>query len=136
MTMIRCCWSAHAACPSTGSQSAGESSRAIDRSSAATGELREELGLSVAREALRFELSTPYDFGQGEVRFFTARLPRASELVPNLEEIEERRWFTVSAALELPAFPATQLFLRYLSEQLERRSPSASRSNGNGFHLP
>jgi 8-oxo-dGTP pyrophosphatase MutT (NUDIX family) len=85
-------------------------------------ELREELKLELAHEALRFEISTPYDFGQGWVHFFSARLPRprVHELVPNDREIVQRRWFELSAALELPAFPATQRFLRHLSDRLER----------------
>jgi 8-oxo-dGTP pyrophosphatase MutT (NUDIX family) len=99
---------------------------------AATRELREELGLSLAHEALRFELSTPYDFGQGEVRFFTARLPRVYELAPNPDEIEECRRFSLSAALELPAYPATQRFLRHLQDRLQTGSRHASRSSANG----
>ncbi len=75
---------------------------------AATRELREELGLDLAREALRFELRTPYDFGQGEVQFFSARLPRprVHELAPNQDEIEELCWSPLAAALELPGNPA------------------------------
>jgi 8-oxo-dGTP pyrophosphatase MutT (NUDIX family) len=63
-------------------------------------ERREELKLELAHEALRFEISTPYDFGQGRVH--------------------QRHWFELPAALELPAFPATQRFLRHLNDRLER----------------
>jgi 8-oxo-dGTP pyrophosphatase MutT (NUDIX family) len=87
---------------------------------AAARELREELGLDLAPEALRYEFRASYDFGDGEVRFFSARLPRprVRQLVPNLEEIEELCWSSLAAALELPAFPATRRFLEYLSHRL------------------
>ena len=98
---------------------------------AAARELREELGVILSRDALRFELSTSYDFGQGEVRFFSARLPGTCELVPNRAEIEELCWSKVSAALQLPAFPATQKFLRHLNQRLGGGSPRTGRSNGS-----
>jgi 8-oxo-dGTP pyrophosphatase MutT (NUDIX family) len=84
---------------------------------AAARELREELGLDLPLDALSPRLARPYDFGQGQVYFFVARLPETAELAPN-GEIVEMCWAEVSDARNLQSYPATSDFLESLSEEL------------------
>ena len=94
---------------------------------AAARELREELGLELSPDALSLRLARPYDFGQGQVYFFVARLPDTAELAPNQEEIVEMCWAEASEVRKLQSYPATSDFLETLSREL------AAPASGDGL---
>ncbi len=75
-------------------------------------ELREESGLSLSPESLTFVLETPYDFGEGKVHFFEAMIPSDAAFTLNEQEIAEMRWMSLSEALSVPVFPATDACLK------------------------
>lgn len=77
-------------------------------------ELREEVGLELDPADLRFEIAAPYDFGQGEVTFFSARMPNDAQLRFNERELADWGWYSVAQALNLPTFPATRAFFEHL----------------------
>ena len=97
-------------------QPIGGGVKAHDRSAeeALVRELREEVGISIDPCELRFELSTPYDFGEGTVVFFTVRVPEDVALDFDETELAEWGWFSVDEALQLPSFPASQKFFEHL----------------------
>lgn len=77
-------------------------------------ELREEVGLTINRSDLAFELTTPYDFGKGTVSFFTASLPPGSELKYDEGELTDWAWYNLCQSLSLQMFPATRTFINHL----------------------
>jgi 8-oxo-dGTP pyrophosphatase MutT (NUDIX family) len=75
-------------------------------------ELKEEADADFAEDDFRPVIEARYDFGNGKVHFFEAKIdPRHQTLHFNPHEIVEHRWFTVSEARHLPVFPATRRFL-------------------------
>jgi 8-oxo-dGTP pyrophosphatase MutT (NUDIX family) len=79
-------------------------------------EIEEEIGVRLQPSDLDPVLDVPYDFGEGTVHFFRARLEDCDPpLSPAKEEIVEYRWLSIDDALRLPVFPATARFLQALA---------------------
>ena len=84
---------------------------------AAVRELQEEFGISLEPAQLIDVLATPYDFGEGTVYFFEAKVDRDTiEFTIDAEEVVEYRWFSKEEALALPAMAATQAYLQQLAK--------------------
>lgn len=77
-------------------------------------ELYEEFGLTIDIDLFKHTVTTNYDFGVGQIDFFTCSLPLSSLLSPNTQEILEWRWISLNKAIDLPVFPATKTFLNAL----------------------
>ena len=83
-------------------------------------EVSEETGLKLNRSSVNKITTVPYDFGEGTVHCYTAKI--SSEAARNVTidaaETEEHRWLTLDDALELPAFPATTKFLSAIAKKV------------------
>lgn len=77
-------------------------------------ELQEETGVNLPQEAFQFELSLPYDFGDGQVQFYTARLTDNAKLDFAVDEIIECRWTSLEEAARLPMYSASRHFIAHL----------------------
>ena len=89
---------------------------------AAVRELQEEFGMKLDPEILTDIITTPYDFGEGAVYFFDAKIDRdKTEFHVDSHEVIEYRWFSIEEALKLPAMSATQKYLQQLTNKKRRR---------------
>ena len=80
-------------------------------------EAREETGITLSKEVLIPIVQAPYDFGEGIVQFFRAKLARNAVFAFN-EEVLESRWMILEDAVKLPMFPASLTCLwEMISEQ-------------------
>jgi 8-oxo-dGTP pyrophosphatase MutT (NUDIX family) len=77
-------------------------------------EVKEEVNISLSKDVFKFEITTQYDFGEGEVYFYTARLDKGLNLEFDDDEIKSWQWFLIKDALLLQMFPATKKFLEHL----------------------
>jgi len=85
---------------------------------AAVREIQEELGIEVSPKDLRPIIETPYDFGEGTIYFYELEIDRmTTKFEVDEEEIIDHSWFSPSEAQQLEAFPATQAYLRTLSQR-------------------
>ncbi|MFA5947247.1 MAG: NUDIX hydrolase [Patescibacteria group bacterium] len=82
---------------------------------AAVREVLEETGLDLQASDLQKISVVPFDFGEGEVHCFTARVPKGAEFKIQQTEIAESGWFSLVEAVNLPAYPATHAFLVMLA---------------------
>jgi 8-oxo-dGTP pyrophosphatase MutT (NUDIX family) len=80
---------------------------------AAVREVKEELDIDLTLDDLTFVLAAPYEFGEGTVHCFEAKLSPAARPHFN-KEILRHRWLPVPEARKLPAFRATMQFLEAL----------------------
>lgn len=79
-------------------------------------ELQEEFGVKLDSEELVDTLTVPYDFGEGTIYFFDAKIDRDTiEFTVDSQEVIEYRWFSKDEALNLPAMRATQIYLQQLT---------------------
>ena len=84
---------------------------------AAVRELQEEFGISLDSSKLIDVLTTPYDFGEGTVYFFDAKVNRDNiEFEVDPQEVVEYRWFSKEEVLALPAMAATQAYLQQIAK--------------------
>lgn len=77
-------------------------------------EIKEETGLVLEISSFKHAITVDYDFGEGNIHFYTCCIARSSPLTMNQTELEAWRWYTVAEALALDAFPATSKFLNFL----------------------
>lgn len=77
---------------------------------AAMREVREELGVTVARDDLVEVWSAPLDVADGTLTFFLTDLPRRTRLDVDTAEIAECAWVHLTDLAALPAFPAAAGF--------------------------
>jgi 8-oxo-dGTP pyrophosphatase MutT (NUDIX family) len=77
-------------------------------------EVKEELGIDLNPDDLTFIITVPYDFGEGEIHYYSAPLSRNTELQVDKDEIVEHKWFLLDATAELPKYNALQTFLGQL----------------------
>ena len=77
-------------------------------------ELKEEANVSISDDLFQFEITTEYDFGEGEVHFYTAKLNGETQIKFDESEIKDWQWISIDDALTLQMFPATRKFLNYL----------------------
>jgi len=75
-------------------------------------EVWEEARLDLSREDLVHLCDVPYDFGDGVIYSFAARLGDAAPIIIDHAEIEEARWFALREAALLQMFPATSRILQ------------------------
>lgn len=92
--------------------------------SAVIREAQEETGLVL--DELQKIITVPFYFGEGDVHCFSARVSDDVVLNIDKEEIAESGWFSLQRASELPAYPATKLFLKELTSQLSQNNPPAN----------
>lgn len=79
-----------------------------------TRELTEETSLELPSEAFHFEMSTDYDFGSGQIHFYTAQVPGGLSIQFDPGEVVESQWISIKSALSQRIFPATKKFLIHL----------------------
>lgn len=77
-------------------------------------EVLEEVEINLNEEDFKHHITTNYDFGIGNVYFYTALVPNNLELSYNSEELVEWRWMTPNEVSGLQMFPATQKFIQHL----------------------
>lgn len=80
-------------------------------------ELKEEALLELTAADIKFVLETPYDFGEGRVQFYRAKLPKETQMTLDPQEIVDSRWLTLEEAEKLPMFPATRACIEFLIRQ-------------------
>lgn len=85
-------------------------------------EVEEEVDLRLRPHELDLIVQAPYDFGEGIVHCYQARIgARAATISFNPREILGHRWVGLNEARTLPVFPATQQFLTALSDSEHAR---------------
>jgi 8-oxo-dGTP pyrophosphatase MutT (NUDIX family) len=78
-------------------------------------EVEEEVSLTLREDDFTPIVQTRYDFGEGTVHFYEARIGRlASTISFNRREILGHRWVRLDQTDDLLVFPATQEFLKAL----------------------
>jgi NADH pyrophosphatase NudC (nudix superfamily) len=77
--------------------------------------LHEEFGVDLSLDVLSQVLTAPYDFGEGTVYFFEAKINREN-LQFHIDSLEviDHQWFSKEDTLKLPVMPATQKYLQQL----------------------
>ena len=80
-------------------------------------EVLEETSLDIPCDSFHPVLVTPYDFGQGSVRFYTATVPPDARIALDTVELADWGWSTLEAAAGLAMFPATREFIGHLQRQ-------------------
>jgi 8-oxo-dGTP pyrophosphatase MutT (NUDIX family) len=90
--------------------------------SALVREVEEEVALRLGEHDFHPVVRTRYDFGEGTVHFFQARIGElASAISFNRREILDYQWVRLDETDGLPMFPATQAFLKALSSSDDAR---------------
>jgi 2,4-dienoyl-CoA reductase-like NADH-dependent reductase (Old Yellow Enzyme family)/8-oxo-dGTP pyrophosphatase MutT (NUDIX family) len=80
-------------------------------------EVKEEAGLELNESDFVFVVETNYDFGEGKIFFYKARVDSSFSFKFKLDELEGWGWVSIPSALELDMFPATRKFLVELAIQ-------------------
>lgn len=80
-------------------------------------EVSEEAGIELESSSLERIFETSYDFGDGTVHFFLARLPNTAVLDMDSGEIEAWQWLSLEEAQKLPMFPATEKCMKFMAEE-------------------
>ena len=78
-------------------------------------ELEEETNIHLEIEQFRRVIITDYDFGEGKVYFYTAKITNDVSPIFDTTELVEWKWCKPSSALSLSMFPATRKFLEKLN---------------------
>jgi 8-oxo-dGTP pyrophosphatase MutT (NUDIX family) len=85
-------------------------------------EVEEELALRLRERDFRLVVRAPYDFGEGTVHFYEARIGHlVSRISFNRREILGHLWVRLDETDGLPMFPATQAFLKALNSSDDAR---------------
>lgn len=85
-------------------------------------EVEEEVDLRLRARDFKLVVRAPYDFGEGVVHFYQARIGTLAAMISfNPREILDHRWVGLNEAKTLPVFPATQRFLTALSDSEHAR---------------
>ena len=81
-------------------------------------EVKEESQIELPVSEIRFEIETEYDFGEGRVYFYTAKV--LPDVNPRFDtsEINDWRWFDIKDTRLLKMFPATKKFIEHLLHKM------------------
>lgn len=80
-------------------------------------EVKEELGIDLDPNSLKFIITVPYDFGEGSIHHFTTLLSKDIELHVDKNELVEHKWFSLDEAVKLPMYDALRTFLGELQSR-------------------